>query len=96
MAVKKDVIKEINNRTLLSVKESTQVVNEIFDVLMDLLQAEDEVVISGFGRFYLYEHQPRPVRNPKTQEEMVLQKYKSIKFKPSTKIKKLLKAKTVT
>jgi len=39
----------------------------------------------------LYTHASRPVRNPKTQEEMVLKPYKSVKFKVSDKIKKHFK-----
>jgi nucleoid DNA-binding protein len=45
----------------------------------------------GFGKFYLYEHAERPVRNPKTQEEMTLKSYKSLRFKQSNVVKKLLK-----
>ena len=93
MANKKDLAKKISKKTLLSVKESTQVVEILFDTLLEELERDEEVSIVGFGKFYLYKHSPRPVRNPKTQEEMILKPYKSLKFKCSDKIKRYLKSK---
>ena len=93
MANKKDLAKKISKKTLLSVKEATQVVEIIFDSILEELEKDEEVSIVGFGKFYLYQHKPRPVRNPKTQEEMTLKPYKSLKFKCSDKIKRYLKSK---
>jgi nucleoid DNA-binding protein len=72
-------------------KESAQVVNELFDIILEQIADGEEVSIVGFGRFYAYEHAPRPVRNPKTQEQMTLTPYKSLRFKTSNVAKKLLK-----
>jgi len=72
-------------------KEAEQVVDSLFRIILEELKGENDVSIVGFGKFYLYEHAPRPVRNPKTQEEMTLESYKSMKFKSSTVVKKLLK-----
>tara|TARA_A100001011_G_scaffold389500_1_gene471100 strand:- start:1617 stop:1901 length:285 start_codon:yes stop_codon:yes gene_type:complete len=93
MANKKDLAKSLSKRTLLSQKESNQAVEIIFDSIIEMLEEGEEVSIVGFGKFYLYQHKPRPVRNPKTQEEMMLKPYKSLKFKSSEKIKKYLKNK---
>ena len=93
MANKKDLAKKISKKTLLSIKESTQIVETIFDSILEELERDEEVSIVGFGKFYLYQHKPRPVRNPKTQEEMTLKPYKSLKFKCSDKIKRYLKSK---
>lgn len=76
---------------MLTQREAAQVVEELFDIILEDLRGGEEVSIVGFGKFYLYEHAPRPVRNPKTQEEMLLKPYKSMKFKQSNVIKKLLK-----
>lgn len=91
MANKKDVARELARRTLLTSKESEQVVNELFEIIYEKLEEDGEVTIVGFGKFFLYEHKPRPVRNPKTQKEMILESYKSIRFKSSNILKKLLK-----
>lgn len=88
---KKELARKISSKTLLSQKESLQVLDSIIDSVIEALESGDEVTLVGFGKFYLYEHSPRPVRNPKTQEEMNLKKFKSLKFKSSDKIKKYFK-----
>lgn len=94
MINKKELSRQLARRTLLTQKESAQVIEEFLDIIIEGLCKDGEVSLVGFGKFYLYEHQPRPVRNPKTQEEMTLKSYKSLRFKSSNVIKKLLKDKT--
>ena len=88
---KKILAKKVASKTLLSQKEAVQVLDAIFDGIVEMAQQSGEVSIVGFGKFYLYTHNPRPVRNPKTQEQMVLKSYKSLKFKPSDRLKKYFK-----
>jgi len=94
MINKKELTKLISKKTLLSQKEAAQVVKVLFETIVESLEEEGEVSIVGFGKFYLYEHTPRPVRNPKTQEEMILDPYKSVKFRVSNKLKKHFKERT--
>jgi DNA-binding protein HU-beta len=91
---KKTLAKKLAQRTLLTRKEAVQVVEEAFDIIIEELCEGEEISIVGFGKFYLYEHKPRPVRNPKTQEKMLLKSYKSLRFKTSNVLKKLLKDKS--
>lgn len=91
MMNKKTLAKRLASKTLLSQKEAVQVLDSIFEGILEMAEESGEVSIVGFGKFYLYTHSPRPVRNPKTQEEMVLKSYKSLKFKPSDRIKKYFK-----
>jgi nucleoid DNA-binding protein len=85
---KKDLAKELSDRTLLNQKESLDVIEKIFDIISDKVQDGEEISIVSFGKFYPYKHSPRPVRNPKTQEEMILKSYKVLRFKSSAVIKK--------
>lgn len=91
MANKKDLAKQLSKKTLLTQKEASQVIENVFDLILKELESNEEVSIVGFGKFYLYEHAPRPVRNPKTQQEMILKSYKSLRFKSSNLVKKSLK-----
>tara|TARA_Y100000034_G_C6840051_1_gene379949 strand:- start:551 stop:835 length:285 start_codon:yes stop_codon:yes gene_type:complete len=91
MVNKKDLAKKVAEKTLLSQKEALQVIDSLFDAVIESLEEDGEVSIVGFGKYYLYTHASRPVRNPKTQEEMTLKPYKSVKFKVSDKIKKHFK-----
>jgi len=91
MINKKELSKRIANKTFLSQKESLEFLEVTIGEIISSLEDGEVVSLVGFGKFYLYEHSPRPVRNPKTQEQMVLQKYNSVKFRVSDKIKKYFK-----
>ena len=93
MINKKDLARKISEKTLLSIKESSQVVEVLFDAITDELASGNEVSIVNFGKFILYKQKPGPVRNPKTMQEMTLQEFLSVKFKPSTYIKDKVKNK---
>lgn len=93
MLNKKNLARKLAKRSILTVPEAEQAIATLLELITDELCADGEVSLVGFGKFYLYEHTPRPVRNPKTQEEMTLQKYKSVRFKPSDLVKSLLKEK---
>jgi nucleoid DNA-binding protein len=91
MVNKKDLAKKVAAKTMLSQKEALQVIDSLVDSIIESLEEDGEVSIVGFGKYYLYTHASRPVRNPKTQEEMSLEPYRSVKFKVSDKIKKHFK-----
>jgi len=91
MINKKELAKRLARKTFLNQKESDMIVEELFDLMLEELEGGEEISIVGFGKFYLYEHAPRPVRNPKTQQEMILKPYKSLRFKASNVVKKALK-----
>jgi DNA-binding protein HU-beta len=88
---KKNLARRLSKVTLLTAKESEDVVDKLFDIILDEVKKGNDISIVGFGKFYLYKHTPRLVRNPKTQEEKMLSPYDSMRFKTSNVIKKLLK-----
>ena len=91
MINKRALANKLSKRTTLSQKEALIVVEELFDLMIDGLVSGEDISVVGFGKFYLYEHASRPVRNPKTQEPMLLKPYKSLRFKCSDIVKQLLK-----
>lgn len=93
MINKKELARKVSQKTLLSIKESSQVVEELFEIMTEQLSSGEEISIVNFGKFVLYKQKPRPVRNPKTMEEMTLEEFTSVKFKPSTYIKDKIKNK---
>jgi len=97
VANKKELSKKLSKRTFLNQKESSMIIDELFRIITNEIKSGDgEVTIVGFGKFYSYEHVERPVRNPRTQEEMTLKSYKSLRFKASNVIKKLLKEESIS
>ena len=95
MSNKKDVIKKLSKRTQYSQKEIGNILNEFFQLVEEEALETGEVKFAGFGKFFMYEHKPRPVRSPLTKEEMMLKEYKSLKFKTSIRLKNRLKEKTL-
>ena len=93
MINKKYLARKIASRTLLTRKEADLIVDELFALIVEELKKGEEVNITNFGKFFLYTHNPRPVRNPRTLEDMVLKSYKSVKFKQSENLKKIFKSK---
>jgi len=94
MSNKRTLVKKLANNTLLTQKECEQVLTKLFEIIEEEVLEAGEVKIVGFGKFFLYEHTPRPVRNPLTKEEMILKKFNSIKFKPSALMKQRVKDQT--
>lgn len=91
---KKQLASELIKRTLFSYDEMEQVIDHMFDIMAEELYKMKEINIVNFGRFILYKHKVRPVRNPKTMEEFMLTEHYSVRFKPSSYIKKRIKNKT--
>ena len=83
--------RKLSRRTLFTIKEADHLIEELAKVISEELCKGNDVNVVGFGKFFLYEHPQRPVRNPKTKQEMTLQPYKSVKFRPSEKLKEVLK-----
>jgi nucleoid DNA-binding protein len=71
------------SKILSSKKEAYNVVNKIFREISNSLKNGDKVVITGFGRFYMFETKVKKGRNPKTGNEMLIAPMKKIKFKQS-------------
>jgi nucleoid DNA-binding protein len=90
---KKDLVREISKNTMYSQAEVKIFLKEFKEALLREFLKGNSVLISGLGKFEVVEQKPRPVRNLKTKEEMVLKPYPQVKFRVSTNIKKLLKKK---
>jgi DNA-binding protein HU-beta len=91
MINKKDLAKKVAKKTIFTQQESLIAVEAVFnEIVLQIIEGND-VSIVGFGKFYSYQHSKRPVRNPKTQEEMILKPNKTMRFKASNVIKEAMK-----
>jgi len=93
MTNKAMLARKLASKTLLSIKESSQIIDSLFESIAEELSEGNEISIVNFGKFTLYKQKPRPVRNPRTHEEMILDEFFSVKFKPSIYIKNKVKNK---
>lgn len=87
---KADVVKVIGEKMGLAFKESTKIVDQVFDILKETLESGEKLKISGFGNFNIRAKRPRKGRNPQTGEEMVITGRKVVTFKPSNVLRKAL------
>lgn len=84
---KKSLARKLSKKTLLSLHESVQIVEYLFQDILEELLDGSVVSIVNFGKFYLYKRKERPVRNPSTMEEYTLKPVNTIKFKASEFVK---------
>ena len=84
---KKDLINSIYMQLGYSKKLIENILEDLFEVLLDSLKQKGKVKISNFGTFTLRHKKPRIGRNPKTKKEAVISGRNVILFKPSKFLK---------
>ena len=88
---KADVVKIICEKMGLGLKESTEIVDQVFEILKETLESGEKIKISGFGNFVVRQKRPRKGRNPQTGGEIVISGRKVVTFKPNNVLRKALK-----
>ncbi len=71
----------------LNKRESKDMVDAFFDLMVDCLIAGDDVKISGFGNFQIRTKAARPGRNPRTGELIPIEARRVATFHASHKLK---------
>ena len=87
---KADLIESIYEKVGLSKKESSQIVELVFEIMRTSLEKGEKVKISGFGNFNLRDKKVRRGRNPQTGEEIEISARSVLTFKASPVLKKAL------
>lgn len=85
---KADLVEMIVEKYKLNLTDAKQIVNLFFEQIKINLEQGHDVKLSGFGNFVLRDKSPRPGRNPKTGEPVVITARRTVSFKPSPKFKK--------
>ena len=76
----------------LNKREAKEIVELFFDEILDSLENNVQVKLSGFGNFDLREKSERPGRNPKTGEEIPISARRVVTFRPGQKLKSRVEA----
>ena len=85
---KKDIVKNISSKALISSKTSTLVLETFLSFIKQ--NKTHKIKISKFGTFYSHKSPARIGRNPKTKEQFKIKAYKKPSFKASSKVKSIL------
>ena len=76
----------------LNKRESKDMVDAFFDLMVDSLVQGQDVKISGFGNFQIRTKAPRPGRNPRTGEPVAIEARRVVTFHASPKLKEQVQA----
>lgn len=68
-------------------REIDNAVREIFEVMIETLAAGDRIEIRGFGSFEIRVREPRIAHNPKTGEQVSLDRRRVVHFKPGVELR---------
>ena len=71
----------------LNKRESKDMVDAFFDLIVRSLAAGEDVKLSGFGNFQIRTKASRPGRNPRTGESIPIQARRVVTFHASNKLK---------
>lgn len=77
----------------LPTREIEKILHKTFSLIGDTLSTGGRVEIRGFGTFSITERKNRVGRNPRTGEKISIEKKKSLNFKPSKNMKKVINEK---
>ena len=70
--------------------DSTEITETLLEIIKQRLEAGEDVLISGFGKFEVREKSPRNGRNPATGEPIRLETRRVVTFLPSGKLRELI------
>ena len=86
-----DIIEAISQNVGLSLTDSSLIVEEIFEFILNELEKGDDVKISSFGTFSVRHKKSRIGRNPKTGVEVPITERNVVSFSSSNLLKSSFK-----
>ena len=90
---KSDIINGIYNSTDLKLYQATKTVENLFELIKKTLEFGEDILVSGFGKFYVKNKNDRRGRNPVTGNDMMLGARKVVTFRCSSMLRKKINGK---
>jgi len=81
------IVESIHNQTGFPKKESSEIVETLLEIIKRTLASDEDVMVSGFGKFCVKQKAERKGRNPATGDAMILKPRKVVTFKCSGKLR---------
>ncbi len=89
---KAQIVSTVQNHLGLSRKNSSLLIENILEIIKNTLGNDEDVLISGFGKFCVKQKRERKGRNPATGDDMMLAPRKVVTFKCSGKLRDKINA----
>jgi len=83
--IKDDLIIDLSKKTGFSINFSKQLVNDFFNVIVNNIK-NNKCLIKNIGTFKLINKKERLGRNPRTKEEFIVSKRRTVSFTASEKL----------
>lgn len=87
---KADLVEEVSRAIAASRKDAEQIVENVFESIVQALRSDDKIEIRGFGSFRTRRRRGRTGRNPKTGAKVQVPPKRIPYFKPSKELKELV------
>ena len=87
---KNDILENIKQQHGLPISFSEKIFNSLLDIIIEGLERDGRLKISGFGTFKLKKKKSRIGRNPKSGKEYEIKSRKVVTFHPSSEVKKAI------
>ena len=84
---KSDIVAAVSQNNGFSKKKSIETIEFLLKTIKSSLEKGDDVLISGFGKFFIQSKAERRGRNPATGEDLMLKPRKRVAFKCSGKLR---------
>ena len=85
---KADIVNRLYKSELFKKTEAVKYVETLLEIIKSRLEAGEDVLISGFGKFCVKDKRARRGRNPHTGEDLILEPRRVVTFKPSGVLRK--------
>ena len=79
---KREIVRSISEDLGLKQLETREIVQKVFDAILDTLAEEDRVELRNFGVFEVKRRGPRKARNPRTGGKVLVPEKLVVTFKP--------------
>ncbi len=87
---KSELVEAISIKINVPKKRAEDVVNAVFESMRDALLEDDRIEVRGFGSFSIRERKAKKGRNPRTGEQVFVDKKKSIHFRPGKELRAIV------
>jgi len=78
---KKDIVEQVYNELGFPRNQSVEIVESLLEIIKATLESDDDLLVSGFGKFTVRDKQERKGRNPATGEDLMLKPRRVVTFK---------------
>jgi integration host factor subunit alpha len=68
-------------------KKSVEIIEALLEIIKSTLEKNEDVLLSGFGKFCVKQKKQRRGRNPATGDDLMLKERKVVTFKCSGKLR---------